>query len=431
MERDRKFRALVVDDNEEIRKLVTWMLSREDIVCEEAADGVTASNMVGARRYDVVITDLAMPRKHGHKLIVELMERESPPMIVVITGVTEARIIQDLFTRGVEDVFFKPLTRELFSAKVKALLVRRAERRQPVGTGNKAMNVAQSVGQATATLRSQLAEVQQSFKETISNLEDEQQKLEAGFLGSVRVLTNLVAQVGESQGSHPVRVERMSVALGTELGLSHAQLMDVKIAALLHEIGQIGLPDAMRAKAPWELDAKEREVYQKYPVIGSLLLSEVPGAEGVVSLVESHAENFDGTGFPNGYRESEISLSARILRISDGLDTFMMHTGVTAEVEKGIEHLYAEQGKKYDSSLVRPAVDYLRKSAQAEQNERIEEIPVSELESGHTIGENLYDEHGRLLVRKGVVVSEHVVEQLLHLIRFQTIKVIVTDGKGE
>jgi hypothetical protein len=112
-----------------------------------------------------------------------------------------------------------------------------------------------------------------------------------------------------------------------------------------------------------------------------------------------------------------------LLRIADGLDTVMMHADPAVAAEKGQEHLHAEVGKKYDPSLLRLAVTYLRELKMAEQLERTQKVLVSDLTSGQIVAENLYDERGRLLLCKGVMVSERVITQLCSLSKFHTVVV--------
>ncbi len=122
-----KYKALVVDDEEPIRRLLKRALSREGIEADEAADGRQALNLYQARKYDVVITDLRMPNRHGHALCVDLLQDPGHPLIIVLTGVLEPRLARDLFARGVDDVVFKPVDFRSFATKVRALLEARSD----------------------------------------------------------------------------------------------------------------------------------------------------------------------------------------------------------------------------------------------------------------------------------------------------------------
>lgn len=122
-----EFRALVVDDEDALRNLVARALLGEGFHCDQAADGMEALGRVAGHRYDVVITDLRMPNRHGHALAVELLALDDRPAVVVYTAVLEPRLAKDLMLRGVDDIVFKPVDLALFAAKVKGLVSRRRQ----------------------------------------------------------------------------------------------------------------------------------------------------------------------------------------------------------------------------------------------------------------------------------------------------------------
>jgi len=112
----------------------------------------------------------------------------------------------------------------------------------------------------------------------------------------------------------------------------------LKVASLLHEIGQFGMPDTLRDKAAWRLPKDIREQYEKCPAIGAALLGEMPGTDEIVRLVECHAENFDGSGFPNKLSGDAIPIGARIIRLADAYDTYLMF----AFADKGLYRAKSE-----------------------------------------------------------------------------------------
>lgn len=122
-------RALVVDDEAIARRMVMSALADEGFTCDSAIDGVGALERVEDTKYDLIVTDLCMPNKHGHALSVELLARErvSAPVIVVHTSVDDPRMTKDLIMRGVDDVVYKPTNYAAFAAKMRALVSRRKE----------------------------------------------------------------------------------------------------------------------------------------------------------------------------------------------------------------------------------------------------------------------------------------------------------------
>jgi DNA-binding response OmpR family regulator len=130
MANSQKIRALVVDDEVMMRRLLLRALGERGFECDVAADGIEAEKMAAANDYDAVVTDLKMPNKHGHALATFLLTLERRPVIVIHTGVMEPRLAKDLLARGVDDILFKPCDFSVLAAKVDALVQRRAELRE-------------------------------------------------------------------------------------------------------------------------------------------------------------------------------------------------------------------------------------------------------------------------------------------------------------
>ena len=119
------FHALVIDDESHVRNLTIRALLAEGFTCDAAADGLQAKEMIDSTRYDVVVTDLRMPNRHGYSLATELLAMEDRPAIVVLTGVLEPKLAADLIARGVDHFEFKPVRYDRFAAMVKVLVNQR------------------------------------------------------------------------------------------------------------------------------------------------------------------------------------------------------------------------------------------------------------------------------------------------------------------
>lgn len=127
------FRALVVDDDGIARSVVMHALTEEGFRCDPALDGVEALNRCRETEYDLVVTDLRMPNKHGHSLAVDILSNMSShqPLIVVHTSLDDARLTKDLILRGVSDVVYKPTNYSAFAAKMRALVIRHRQGSRP------------------------------------------------------------------------------------------------------------------------------------------------------------------------------------------------------------------------------------------------------------------------------------------------------------
>jgi HD-GYP domain-containing protein (c-di-GMP phosphodiesterase class II) len=138
------------------------------------------------------------------------------------------------------------------------------------------------------------------------------------FLNMVTALAETLEKKDPYTGGHVRRVVRYSLLLGAELGLTHAALKDLWLAATLHDIGKIGVPDRILGK-PAPLDASEAEIMRRHTVDGASIVSHLSNPT-VLPGVRNHHERVDGRGYPDGLSGDDIPTAARIISVADTFD---------------------------------------------------------------------------------------------------------------
>lgn len=409
-----QFRVLLVEDDENDRLLLTKTLAKEGIHADMVIDGVEALNRLEqGQAYDLVVTDLRMPRKHGHSLIIEIL-REYPQLpIIVVTGLVETKIFRDLFARGVTDVMLKSDDFEMLAIRIKAIL-----ERGPEAPDSEA--VAEQIERVTNELEAQMEQVAHGFENTIATLRSSRKKLQKGYLGSVRVFANLITRTDGQNGSHAARVEEFAKRIALEKQLESDLAFEIQLAALLHEVGQFSMPDTMRTNPPSTLTGKQKDVYEQYPLLGAALISEISDGERIAEYIEAHAENFDGSGFPSGRRGEDIPLGARVVRLADGIDTLRMHASESIGSDAVGEHLQEQRGHAYDPDLVDVAVTLIDDFVKRKPDRSVR---LHELVEGLVVAEDVKDREGHFLVRTGATLTPSMIERLRRILQDRTIRV--------
>ncbi len=123
-------------------------------------------------------------------------------------------------------------------------------------------------------------------------------------------------------GVHSTRLAEWGMRVGQELGLEEAELQNLEVAALLHDIGKMGIPDSILRK-PGRLDPDEYTLMKKHPEYGWAVLRMLPGFERAALDILHHHENFDGKGYPAGLQGSEIPIVSRIVTVIDAFDAMV------------------------------------------------------------------------------------------------------------
>jgi HD-GYP domain-containing protein (c-di-GMP phosphodiesterase class II) len=158
-------------------------------------------------------------------------------------------------------------------------------------------------------------------------------------------------------GVHSTRLAEWGMRVGQELGLEEAALQDLEVAALLHDIGKVGVPDGILNK-PGRLTEEEFGIVKRHPEFGWTVLRNLPGFERTSLLVLHHHENFDGTGYPAQLRGAEIPIGARIVSVIDAFDAMVSSRPYRdgLPVEEAIRRLQESSGTQFDSAIVQSFV---------------------------------------------------------------------------
>lgn len=174
--------------------------------------------------------------------------------------------------------------------------------------------------------KDELGRLTQSFNDMTALIEAQRDKLgryarelETAYVSTVRVLGAAIDARDTYTLGHSTRVAQLAVDLGRELGLSHAELEDLEVACLFHDVGKIKIPDSILLKQgrlePWE----QREM-QRHPEYGAEILAKAPSLLKYIPAVRSHHEWYDGTGYPDGLKGDDIPFAASIISLADCYD---------------------------------------------------------------------------------------------------------------
>jgi diguanylate cyclase (GGDEF)-like protein len=142
------------------------------------------------------------------------------------------------------------------------------------------------------------------------------------LIGTVEALASLVQARDHATGHHIEEVARLSSELGGRLGLSEPDRYNLRLAAWLHDIGKVAVPDSVLQK-PARLTPEEWELMRTHPVVGADVVSHVPGLRGLAPIILGHHERWDGKGYPDRLTGEEIPLAARIIAVADAYLTMI------------------------------------------------------------------------------------------------------------
>jgi putative nucleotidyltransferase with HDIG domain len=183
-------------------------------------------------------------------------------------------------------------------------------------------------------------------------------------LSIIRALSSTVDAKDHHTAGHSIKVSDYSVKIAEALGLSERDIVDIKYAALLHDIGKIGIPDEI-IKKPTKLTPEEFEIVKTHPQIGAKIIKEIESLSAMVPIILHHHERFDGKGYPDGLKGDAIPIGARIVHVTDAYDTMVSARAYRdmLPAELAVSELRKNAGNQFDPKIVEEFITILRKSS--------------------------------------------------------------------
>ncbi len=296
-------RVLVVDDDPGVREVIGTLLGEEGYLmgtassAEEALDACKESEG-SASPYHLVLTDMRMAGRDGLWLLDRLRGESPSTAVIVLTAFGDTELAVDCLRRGAADYLLKPpKIGELVRAIERAL----AKRRLDLARSRYRQSLEFRVKEKTAELSRALRELEQSYNATLYALV---QALDAREHETI---------------DHSERVVRFTVAIAEKVGVAPAQLPDLWHGALLHDIGKIGVRDAILLKEG-PLTEEEWKEMRLHPQKGWRMIRNIPFLKGAAEIVLCHQERWDGGGYPRKLAGEAIPLGARIFAVADAFD---------------------------------------------------------------------------------------------------------------
>lgn len=206
----------------------------------------------------------------------------------------------------------------------------------------------------------EISELAETFNHMASDIEEYVERLKRAaeenrelFLGSIRMLAAAIDEKDPYTRGHSGRVAKYSVIIGDALGLSAADLDRLRISALLHDVGKIGVDDRV-LKKPGKLTDEEFDLMKQHTVKGANIMRPVAQLKEMLPGIELHHERMDGGGYPYGLQGDQIPLMARIIAVADTLDAITTDRPYQAamDLEYALERIRSLTVSKFDGKVV-------------------------------------------------------------------------------
>jgi response regulator RpfG family c-di-GMP phosphodiesterase len=317
---------LIVDDDAQVREVLHQIFLSANYHCLLAANGKEGLDIFRASHPPLIVTDLKMPVLDGIGLLEGVREADDDAAVVVLTGAPDVKTAIDSLKLGAYDFIMKPVNvDELLFAAERAL-----ERRQ-------------------------LLIERREYHELLERrVQEATRELQDAYRATLEALGSALDSRDVGTESHSRRVHGYALATARAYGVPEPDIPDLERGVLLHDIGKIGIPDAILLK-PGKLTPEEWQTMRRHPEIGKRLIQGVPFLQGAIPIVFCHHEKWDGSGYPRGLKGEEIPVGARIFAVVDAFDamTFDRPYSKAITFEAAFAEIKRSTGTHFDPTVTK------------------------------------------------------------------------------
>lgn len=410
-------RILVVDDEENIRKSILRLFAQEDYSVLTAASGAEGVEIL-KQDHDVavIISDQRMPGMTGVEFLAIARDIAPDAIRVLLTGYSSKEAAVDSINRGGAHYYLeKPwkdseLLSVVFDSVQRFSMIRENHRlHQVIREQNSQLQ------EWNLKLEERVREQTEEISRKNENLLRLNERLEKNFHNSIVAFASLVEIRSQEEASHSLDTANLSRILCERIGMSLAETAEVVVAARLHDIGKIGLPEEVARKTVELMTPQEYLGYKNHSVLGQTALDTVDDLRDAAVLIRHHHEKWDGTGFPDRLSGDQIPLGSRVIALADFIDRFV-RTRPGQDPSQELQRVVLLRLRRHFDPVFG---DYVKDILRPVYGERLNafrptevEVHPKDLRPGLVLARDLRSGTGFLLLCQGTVLNDKNIEAI-------------------
>lgn len=318
-----KIKVLLVEDEKVTHQAITRALTNSGYLCRGVTSLKEAHQIVKKEVFDFIICDIMLPDGTGLQLLETVRNFLFSVPFVVITASDRKSLIKEALEKGANDFLSKPFNLN----NLPTVIERNVERKK------------------------------------IEDMKNSPKKASV-LLKAIQALITALEAKDKFTSGHSLNVARYARLMGDALKLEENQLFTLELAAILHDIGKIGMPDNILKKSASLIEI-EYKTAKEHTVIGSKIVGMIDELKEVAAIIRHHHERYDGTGYPDGLRGKVIPLLARVLAIVDTYESIVSERVYKAKKSSkaALQEILDNAGTQFDPDLVNVFLQVMQSDA--------------------------------------------------------------------
>lgn len=399
---------LFIDDESNILSALKRLFRPLGYNILTAESGAEALALLEKEHVDLVISDMRMPQMNGAEVLEQVRNRWPDVVRILLTGYADLTSTIAAINRG---EIFRYISKPWDDNDI-VLIVRDAlERRELLAEKERLEALTQrqneELKELNAGLEEQVRRRTEELRAAMASLAQAHEHLKKDYFATIQVFANLMELRKGAMAGHSRRVAQLCRGIAQRMELSEDDIQTMEAAALLHNIGKIGLPDRLLEQPYFDLPYADRAEFDKHPLRAAAALMALDPLERAAELIRHHREHYDGMGNRSGLRGEAIPLGARILSVASDYDA--LQEGLLGHERmspaEALETIEKGGGMRYDPAVVDAFRGVVGSSGHYGHVSAEFQVNSKQLHEGMLLTQDVVTKDGMLLLLKDTVLN--------------------------
>jgi response regulator RpfG family c-di-GMP phosphodiesterase len=411
-------KILFVDDEENVLRALKRLFFDENFEIYTAPSGKAGLEILKGCEIAVIVSDQKMPEMSGAEFLEKATALSPDSIRIVLTGYADVNAAINAINKGGAYRYItKPWNDTDFVLVVKdaAEKYRLIRENQYLTELTKKQN--EELKQWNTQLEIMVQEQTIDLQNRNKTLQQLNEQLQKNMRNSIEAFSGLIEMRDKSVSSHSKNVASLARQTAKAMSLTESEINNIFVAALLHDIGKIGIADSILTKKDDDFSDYEKTEYRLHPVRGQEAVDTIEGFQEIGLLIRHHHENVDGSGYVDGLKKNAIPIGSRIIAMADAIDRRANNRFTLAknDYQKAVDEVELQLDRKFDrqifSFLQKIVQERIRESVGQDFSREVE-IHPERLLPGMVLSRDVRSGSGMLILAQGIVLDHKIIHAI-------------------
>lgn len=401
-------KILLVDDEKPILDSLYRFCRQRKLDAIRANSGAEGLEILETESVDVIVSDMRMPNMDGAEFLTKAKAKAPNTVRILLTGYADMEaVIAAVNQAKIYNYLNKPWDDNMLESVINSALDFKLKEDERVRLVKEVAEKNEELGELNGSLEAKVKERTEKLQVAMQEVQESSKKINKSFREALSLITSVIEMQDGSKSNYSDMISKASATIAVALDLSPREVEQVRIAALLHNVGKFSLPESIRKKPMNNLNQAELEVFRTHTIQGEAVLSGMTGLKAVSKLVRSHQEYVNGKGFPDKIMDNQIPMGSKIISVASDfqkLESNLLLKEISGP-EQAIDYLKSMAGKHYDARIVALFEEYYEANLK-DYRSYLSQLSLGDIKEGMILAENLISSTGLLLLTKDTIITD-------------------------